>query len=265
MQLLPQGLPVVHLLQHSVRGGGFCEGLACGGRGADAGGVAGLAGASTSTRSEAATNAGPKLVRSSHQPRAHPTTATVAPRGRNPMLSAVLAGWWRRVRTSRAWRVTSCSTSHGALAARPCASNRSTNIPSPIHISLRRPLIFPPCIRETDNARYQRENRNGKPASTAADTKKAGPHNGARPDRGKSLSCMYGGGGTRTPKGLRPPHFECGALPVRTTPPECRPRRQTSPPDPGRGRVDVPTTSFQSGRPDSNRGPLRPERSALPD
>jgi hypothetical protein len=24
-----------------------------------------------------------------------------------------------------------------------------------------------------------------------------------------------GGGGTRTPKGLRPPHFECGALPVR--------------------------------------------------
>ena len=29
-----------------------------------------------------------------------------------------------------------------------------------------------------------------------------------------------GGGGTRTPKGLRPPHFECGALPVRATPPE---------------------------------------------
>ena len=29
-----------------------------------------------------------------------------------------------------------------------------------------------------------------------------------------------GGGGTRTPKGLRPPHFECGALPVRTTPPD---------------------------------------------
>jgi hypothetical protein len=29
-----------------------------------------------------------------------------------------------------------------------------------------------------------------------------------------------GGGGTRTPKGLRPVHFECTALPVRTTPPE---------------------------------------------
>ena len=29
-----------------------------------------------------------------------------------------------------------------------------------------------------------------------------------------------GGRGTRTPKGLRPPHFECGALPVRTSPPE---------------------------------------------
>jgi hypothetical protein len=28
-----------------------------------------------------------------------------------------------------------------------------------------------------------------------------------------------GGRGTRTPKGLRPPHFECGALPVRTSPP----------------------------------------------
>ena len=28
-------------------------------------------------------------------------------------------------------------------------------------------------------------------------------------------SYVYGGGGTRTPKGLRPPHFECGALPVR--------------------------------------------------
>ncbi len=25
----------------------------------------------------------------------------------------------------------------------------------------------------------------------------------------------HGGGGTRTPKGLRPPHFECGALPIR--------------------------------------------------
>src|SRR5690606_12071755 len=28
-----------------------------------------------------------------------------------------------------------------------------------------------------------------------------------------------GGGGTRTPKRLPAPHFECGALPVRTTPP----------------------------------------------
>src|SRR5690349_17284366 len=29
-----------------------------------------------------------------------------------------------------------------------------------------------------------------------------------------------GARGTRTPKGLRPPHFECGALPVRTSAPE---------------------------------------------
>jgi hypothetical protein len=29
------------------------------------------------------------------------------------------------------------------------------------------------------------------------------------------LQRISGGGGTRTPKGLRPPHFECGALPVR--------------------------------------------------
>jgi hypothetical protein len=33
-----------------------------------------------------------------------------------------------------------------------------------------------------------------------------------------------GGGGTRTPKGvLNPPHFECGALPVRATPPRSVP------------------------------------------
>ena len=31
-----------------------------------------------------------------------------------------------------------------------------------------------------------------------------------------------GGGGTRTPKGLRPPHFECGALPVRLRLQNCR-------------------------------------------
>jgi hypothetical protein len=39
-----------------------------------------------------------------------------------------------------------------------------------------------------------------------------------RPDgqRGRmSLQRINGGGGTRTPKGLRPPHFECGALPIR--------------------------------------------------
>ena len=43
--------------------------------------------------------------------------------------------------------------------------------------------------------------------------------------RRKRLSCTSGGGGIRTPKGLRPPHFECGALPVRTTPPECETAR----------------------------------------
>ena len=32
-------------------------------------------------------------------------------------------------------------------------------------------------------------------------------------------SVPSGGGGTRTPKCLRTPHFECGALPIRTTPP----------------------------------------------
>ena len=39
------------------------------------------------------------------------------------------------------------------------------------------------------------------------------------PARGRGAVLMMfghsGGGGTRTPKGLRPPHFECGALPVR--------------------------------------------------
>ena len=33
------------------------------------------------------------------------------------------------------------------------------------------------------------------------------------------LHHKHGGGGTRTPKRLPAPHFECGALPVRTTPP----------------------------------------------
>jgi hypothetical protein len=30
-----------------------------------------------------------------------------------------------------------------------------------------------------------------------------------------AVNTANGGGGTRTPKGLRPPHFECGALPIR--------------------------------------------------
>ena len=82
-----------------------------------------------------------------------------------------------------------------------------------------------------------------------------------------------GGGGTRTPKGLRPPHFECGALPVRATPPWTP--RSSALGGPGRRmcrfdrRVPVWRTGSAprslSGRPDSNRGPLRPERSALPD
>jgi hypothetical protein len=65
----------------------------------------------------------------------------------------------------------------------------------------------------------------------------------------KSLQRNSGGGGTRTPKGLRPPHFECGALPIRTTPPN----------DGG-----PPSEARQSGRPDLNRRPLAPEASALP-
>ena len=40
------------------------------------------------------------------------------------------------------------------------------------------------------------------------------------PDAVRAKLTTGGGGGTRTPKGLRPPHFECGALPIRTTPPE---------------------------------------------
>src|SRR5215212_9213326 len=60
--------------------------------------------------------------------------------------------------------------------------------------------------------------------------------------RGLIRCSTNGGGGTRTPKGLRPPHFECGALPVRL-------------------RLLDPR---QSGRPDLNRRPLAPEASALP-
>ena len=37
----------------------------------------------------------------------------------------------------------------------------------------------------------------------------------AEANQGRSMLPQHGGGGTRTPKGLRPPHFECGALPVR--------------------------------------------------
>ena len=36
---------------------------------------------------------------------------------------------------------------------------------------------------------------------------------------GSNTVSLSGGGGTRTPMRLRAPHFECGALPVRTTPP----------------------------------------------
>jgi hypothetical protein len=39
------------------------------------------------------------------------------------------------------------------------------------------------------------------------------------PEGRKSLQHNSGGGGTRTPMRLPAPHFECGALPVRTTPP----------------------------------------------
>src|SRR5690606_9942643 len=75
-------------------------------------------------------------------------------------------------------------------------------------------------------------------------------------ERRTSLSKESGGGGTRTPKGLRPPHFECGALPVRTTPPKQRRR--------GLGSAAPLALSRQSGRLDLNQRPLRPERSALP-
>ena len=80
----------------------------------------------------------------------------------------------------------------------------------------------------------------------------------ARGQWARDLSLRDGGGGTRTPKGLRPPHFECGALPVRATPPgEDESARHSL-------FLRVAGLSGQSGRPDSNRGPLRPERSALP-
>ena len=75
-----------------------------------------------------------------------------------------------------------------------------------------------------------------------------------------TASCVTsydGGGGTRTPKGLRPPHFECGALPIRL-------RLRTKPGRSVWGRKPLHLLS-KSGRPDLNRGPLRPERSALPD
>lgn len=76
------------------------------------------------------------------------------------------------------------------------------------------------------------------PASTGADTTKAGPRKGARPVWGKSLCYMNGGGGTRTPKGLRPPHFEGPALlhelPASAT--RCPSLLDSSPPAPDRRR-----------------------------
>jgi hypothetical protein len=87
---------------------------------------------------------------------------------------------------------------------------------------------------------------------------------------------LNGGGGTRTPKGLRPPHFECGALPVRATPPGraghpapmavshaaivLASRRAAMKKGASGGRPSC----RQSGRLDLNQRPLRPERSALP-
>src|SRR5688572_19585040 len=44
------------------------------------------------------------------------------------------------------------------------------------------------------------------------------PRDSRKAARGLTFS-ISGGGGTRTPKRFRAPHFECGALPVRTTPP----------------------------------------------
>ena len=63
-----------------------------------------------------------------------------------------------------------------------------------------------------------------------------------------------GGGGTRTPKGLRPADFESAALPVRL-------RLQCT-----NGAADLSDhgSALQSGRQDLNLRPLRPERSALP-
>ncbi len=43
--------------------------------------------------------------------------------------------------------------------------------------------------------------------------------------RGSNSVSLSGGGGTRTPMRLLAPHFECGALPVRTTPPFLHPNR----------------------------------------
>src|SRR5688572_21633253 len=79
-----------------------------------------------------------------------------------------------------------------------------------------------------------------------------------------------GGRGTRTPKGLRPPHFECGALPVRTSPPRtmlgCVGRSRDLEQGcnelsslPSSRSLDLPGPTIQSGRQDLNLRPLRPE------
>ena len=69
--------------------------------------------------------------------------------------------------------------------------------------------------------------------------------------------------GTRTPMRLRAPHFECGALPVRTSSPGVE---DTDPLRISRRSVEEIGTSsrLQSGKQDLNLRPLRPERSALP-
>ena len=86
--------------------------------------------------------------------------------------------------------------------------------------SLRARAVPPPGATRVVMPRPRRPRRHGPPGTEKELTEipvlnKNGPGSPKRTRAVFSMLPQHGGGGTRTPKGLRPPHFECGALPIR--------------------------------------------------
>ena len=90
------------------------------------------------------------------------------------------------------------------------------------------------------------------------DTPRRKPPEPEGPEGAKSVVAVSGGGGTRTPKGVSTRRIS-SAVPYQLG---LRLRKFGSSVDTS---IPLLPVGFKSGRPDSNRGPLRPERSALPD